>query len=387
MTVFVAQYLENKPADITPKDARERLHRAFDILPLETILLGWNLPAQFEETIAEECIENDAQLYRWHPILTGSAETPAFMRTVNQYGRTINGYQGKSEFTFLCPNRPDVQESIFKEIESIIQRGLFKGLFLDRIRFPSPTFSLDKDLACFCEHCQLAAVKFNLDLQAVRKQIKEFLSRPGGRAQLFRCFFKNQLVDNPIINFLNFRGSSITNLVASISKRLRVNGLNTALDCFSPSLTRLVGQDLTELVPHSVWIKIMTYPRTYGPAGLPFELINLLNWLECEEPGSGISTLRKVVDLKVPSKRKQLDEIGLPSLVISNEIKLAKKMGLNEVFAGIALVQLPGINLISSDQVCADLQAARMADGVVLSWDLWHITDEVLNIIKKIYFH
>ena len=385
MITFAAQYLESPISNATPGIVRERLHRAFDILPLKVILLGWNLPASLEDAIALECTDQKAKLYRWHPLFTGDAATPAIMKTVNRHGQPIRGFQDMPEFTFLCPNRQDVQEFIFEQIENIIQRGIFHGLFLDRVRFPSPTAAPDENLACFCEYCQRAAISFGLDLQRVQLQIEEILSRPRGRLNLVRSLFANRIPGNPLEEFLEFRGNSITRVVEFISKYLRTSGLDTALDCFSPSLAHLVGQDLAALDQLSVWTKIMTYPRTYGPAGLPFELLNLVDWLDIEEQGKGLSALREISELEIPNTRYQLAQIGLPASVISKEIVLARKIGVRKLLVGLALVQLPGVNSINSYQTQADLLAARAADGLVLSWDLWHISDEVLRIVNQIY--
>jgi hypothetical protein len=46
MTLFVVQYLEDSLAiaTIAPEQARAKLHAAFELLPISTVLLGWRLP-------------------------------------------------------------------------------------------------------------------------------------------------------------------------------------------------------------------------------------------------------------------------------------------------------------------------------------------------------
>jgi hypothetical protein len=147
----------------------------------------------------------------------------------------------------------------------------------------------------------------------------------------------------------------------------------------------MVGQDLAALEQISVWMKIMTYPRTFGPAGLPFELLGVLKWLDCEVQDNECGTLREICGLEIPSTREELAQTGLPSSIISTEIALARKMGVHNLLAGLALVQFPGVNAIDPDQARADLQAAHTADGLVLSWDLWLIPDELLILTSQIY--
>jgi hypothetical protein len=52
-------------------------------------------------------------------------------------------------------------------------------------------------------------------------------------------------------------------------------------------------------------------------------------------------------------------------------------MGVTTLLAGLALVDLPGINLVN----LADLAFCQSADGLVLAWDLWHISPQVLGSI------
>jgi len=383
MTLLAAQYLERSGFEITPQAARDRLRRAFEILPFNTILLGWEVLPSIEEAVASECARFGAKLYRWHPLLTSSSHTPIQMRTINRYGQPISGFHDMPEFTFLCPNRPEVQEICIEEIDRIIQHGLFQGLFLDRIRFPSPSTSPSEHLACFCDHCRLVARAEGLDLEETSSYISEILSKPNGRMELIRQLFEHNENNRHIEAFLAFRSASITRMVKFISTHLATGGLDTALDCFSPSLTRLVGQDLRELNDLSIWIKIMTYPRTYGPAGLPFELLGLLDWMDVEGKSDSCKALREICRVKIPDTRAELSQVGLQSKAISQEIALARQTGVKRLLAGLALVDLLGVNDINLEQARSDIQASLEADGLVLSWDLWFIPDMLLEMISR----
>ena len=54
MTILAAQFLELIPGNLTSAQASECLKRAFDILPLTHILLGWEVARGMEAVIAEE---------------------------------------------------------------------------------------------------------------------------------------------------------------------------------------------------------------------------------------------------------------------------------------------------------------------------------------------
>ena len=57
------------------------------------------------------------------------------------------------------------------------------------------------------------------------------------------------------------------------------------------------------------------------------------------------------------------------------------------LLAGIELVEIPGISELTSPQIRADLMALKEAgaDGLSISWDLWHIPDKRLEIVRDIW--
>jgi hypothetical protein len=50
----------------------------------------------------------------------------------------------------------------------------------------------------------------------------------------------------------------------------------------------------------------------------------------------------------------------------------------------VELVEIEGLCALDTTQIASDLRALRAsgADGVVLSWDLWHIPLERLDLVK-----
>ncbi len=100
------------------------------------------------------------------------------------------------------------------------------------------------------------------------------------------------------------------------------HNMDVGLDCYSPALARMVGQDLSALDGIANWIKIMSYPRVFGPAGLSFELFRLANWLIRNGTGE-LEALRILNDasrLPIPLSISELGRLGLPSEVIALEI-------------------------------------------------------------------
>jgi len=382
MRTIAVQYLEYAPRGATPAKVRLRLRQAFELLPISIVILGWDLPPHLEEAVAKETTRHNATLYRWHPLLASDAgfALPDEWRPINLRGEPVPGFKGLPEFTFICPNRTDVQEWIAERIEVAAQRGIYQGLFFDRMRFPSPAENPERHLACFCKYCQRIASDSGLDLEVVRHQIESFLT-DADRAKAFTQALFTPTNDSVLESFFTFRFESITRIIQYAAKLARSHGLSVGLDCFSPTLTRLVGQDLSALNKSCDWIKLMTYPRVFGPAGLPFELRALANWLTTKfkvnqaeakqivNEGSGLS----------------LSANGLESESIAHEIQRGRDAGITNLLAGIALVEVEGIHAPTLEQIRSDIAACKDADGLAISWDLWHIKPEYLSAIQEIW--
>jgi hypothetical protein len=354
MTLFAVQYLEDSPevAEIAPNEAQARLRAAFQSLPLSYVLLGWKLPGALFDACAEETARAGARLYRWHPLLTGDG-------------------------TFT-PRR----------------EWRYQGVFLDRIRYPSPALDPSRTLACFCEDCRRAAREEGLDLEDVRRRVRSLLATPKGARDLIDALLGHPAGDprdmgvEALRAFLRFRASSVSRFVRAVSEAIRGEGLEVGLDCFSPALTWMVGQDLQALDAHCEWIKIMSYGHAMGPAGLPFELLGLVNWLveryEVSE-ARALGWLSAASGLGLPSTREALHDRGLTPQALGSEVRRARAAGVRTLLAGIELVELEGIARPDRAQVTADLRAFRSAgaDGLVLSWDLWHIRPERLEWVRQ----
>ncbi len=385
MAVFAVQYLESPYPDATPARVRRRLRQAFERLPINSVLLGWELTPAIEEAVAEETARQHARLYRWQPLLTGDAHTdlPPEWAVCGPDGNPIPGHAGMPEFTFICPNRSAVADFLSERVESAAATGLFQGLFLDRIRFPSPSLDPGRALACFCKHCTRLAADMGLDLGSVRQSIPALPEKTLLQSLLGHPTEAGSSLES----LLDFRSASITRTVQRVAKQARALNLSIGLDCYSPALTRMVGQDLSELDGCADWIKIMTYPRVFGPAGISFEMLGLADWLiqhGMAEP-EAMQVLRQASGLPVPGTRSELRRSGLGSETIAQEIQRGYEQGVTKLLAGIATVGLENIHQSTPEQIQADLEACRSADGLVISWDLWLTPLEYFDRIQTLW--
>jgi len=400
VTTIAVQFLEDGPgvAAIAPDDARVRLREAFGRLPISHVLLGWNLPRLLLDACREETARAGARLFRWHPLLTGDGTLvprPEW-QMVGLDGTPVPGFRGMPEFTFVCPNRPAVREAVLGHLQDVLRPGDYQGVFLDRIRYPSPTADPARLLACFCDDCRRAAAADGLDLEEARRRIGALVSAPERTPAFIRALLALPASEaddadlTALRAFNDFRARSVTRCVRAAADLARTQGLEVGLDCFSPALTPLVGQDLAALDPCGDWIKIMVYGHTFGPAGLPYELLNLAGWLMGQRSAAereALGWLSQATRLPLPVTCADLRERGLAAEALELETRRGRSAGVNWLLAGLELVEMEGVTRLDPQQIVADLHAFREAgaDGLVLSWDLWHIPPDRLELVRRVW--
>ena len=390
MNYLTVQYLEYRPelAGLSPEEVGARLVDAADRLPLTHLLVGWDLPPPLLEVCQQVTRRMGIKLYRWHPLLTGDGvfvPQPAW-KVVGAGGKRISGFKGMPEFTFVCPNHPAGRAALLAHLDDILGSNQYDGLFLDRIRFPSPAENPIEDLGCFCEYCQAEASRQGLDLEKVRQRLLQLVETMDGRLELVDNLFRP--TDPVLEDFFRFRQRSLNVLLAEIARRTHAAGLEVGLDCFAPSLARMVGQSLEELGRGVDWVKIMVYAHTMGPAGLPFELIGLVNWLVQTaglDERQVMTYLGRSCGLALPAGRAELIKCGLDAATLGEEIRRGVANTPAPVLAGIELVDIPEVTSLDPGQIKMDLQAFRQAGaaGLALSWDLWWMPGKYLDLVAE----
>jgi hypothetical protein len=398
------QYLEDGPlaAGITPDRAAARLRAAFARLPLTHVLLGWNLSPAVRDACRAETARAGARLYRWHPLLTGDGVVmprPEW-QTIGLSGERVPGFGDMPEFTFVCPNRPAVQEAVAARLDALCEGGCYDGMFLDRIRFPSPMAAPLRDLACFCPDCRRAAAAEGLDLDLLRRRTLDLLGDPSRLEHAVAALFHPPgEIDPPparaadldlaaLRTLLRFRTRSVTGAVRRAAEQLHARGLEVGLDCFSPAVAWAVGQDIGALDVHGDWVKIMSYGHTHGPAGMPFELLALAGWLVAAgwDEARALAALARAAQLPLGSTPADLRAHGLPPAALGAEARRARAAGVRVLLAGIELVDVEGATRLDDAQIEADLRAFCRAgiDGLALSWDLSHMPLDRLDLVRRV---
>ncbi len=395
MATLAIQYLESNPkAPI--REVRNKLRAALERLPISLVIIGWNLPDELIDLCADECSRAMALLYRWQPLLTsdGVFEVKTEWSAIGLNGEPVPGFEDLPEFTFACPNNSEVQDAVLKRIQVLALDDRYQGLFLDRIRFPSPMEDPGKQCACFCEACRKAALSEGLDIPKIKDHITSLLSHPEGVRKFIHCLFNAATGENDyhsLRSLLQFRIQSITGLISKAADSIHAQGKFVGLDCFSPALTHSVGQDLHELAACSDWVKIMSYAHTYGVAGLPYEFSAIARWLIRQkgftEP-EAIQLLSEATDLPFPESLADFRITGFAPEVLARETKRAVNAGVEKCLPGIELVDEEDLTNLNPEQIRADLKAYSDAGaaGLVLSWDLWFMPLERLELILDFGF-
>ncbi|MBC7315149.1 MAG: hypothetical protein H5T70_01840, partial [Chloroflexi bacterium] len=291
---YMLQYLEPGPHldQVSPRQAAQRLHAILSALPIEGVLLGWDLPMALVEACAREAQKAGAALYLWHPLLTAQGAPPQWpsWRAIGPTGQPVPAYRDLPEFTFLCPNHPEAREFVMARLRKALQEGPFAGVFLDRIRWPSPSEGLRSHMACFCPFCRCEATKKGITLASIQQTLCQ---RP--LAEVLTALFKK---DDSLGAWMRWREETICEMVREAAEALRSEGKRVGLDTWSPALAPLVGQALEVLSSWADWVKVMTYRHTWGPAGLPYEVAHLARQITAEKgEEKAISTLGSLLGL------------------------------------------------------------------------------------------
>ncbi len=398
--MITIQYLEDSP-DLPQLDENivvRQLREAHQRLPFTHLLIGWHVPPALLEGCRREAQRLGIRFLRWQPLLAGDASlviSPAW-RVVTVAREQLEGIPQRASFDFICPSHPEVQPALIQHIHNMLQHGLYDGFFLDRIRFPSPSSDPTRDLGCFCEHCQRKAAAQGLDIRGIRALLLEHTRHEKGRITLVQALlggntgFDDAQLGDILAPYMQFRAQSVVDFLSAVSHPLAEAHMEVGLDCFSPGLAKMVGQDLAGLNQFGSWVKLMTYAHTFAPAGIPYELAGLYNYLVSAtrlEQAGAIKLMETATGISLPPTRVRLEQDGINPSALAQELERGMEQCSRPVLAGVELVDLEGVTRLNAAQIESDLRAIQRVGvaGLSLSWDLRRIPLERLSLVKQIY--
>jgi hypothetical protein len=386
---------------LDPLSMVETVRRVQEEIDLDFLIVGIReAPDVFREFCGSGRPVGDAIL--WYGALSDIEGMEDSDLVVNWRGEPSRGWGGwagnggevEETFRFVCPNNPAVRAKAVGRLGELLARYDFAGVFLDKIRFPSPANGADEMLSCFCGHCRDAAKAVDLDLDAVIMiladgAIDPCVSRPEATGDEAPSWLEALVAGSPILSrFLRFRAGSVAALVAELAEQARGMGRKVSLDLFSPCLARLVGQDYLRLRQHCDWAKPMTYRLALGPAGLRLEIPALVDGVARR---FGVDEAR-IVDWC--SRHAALDrnmlletrESAVPISFIQAEIAAAVRiLAPAPVYFGLELVRQPGVIDVDPAHVADMVKAGSAANaaGLVISWDLMHAPIDCVRALAE----
>ncbi len=371
-----------------------------DEIGLKALMIGVNLEKPEMRLVFEKCRSLNIETYLWYPVL---ADLPKHLDYDGMLSQGFGNYGSSfilqsqrdsgEDFSFVCPNMEEKDGRLRNFYISILDDFEFDGVFLDKIRYPSPANGLSEVLGCRCPVCRsLAQDNSVFDDDAVIS-VFETIKNTKKLVDL-----KNVLssVYEVLKNFLSFRSKSIYRLVKRYSDIARERNLKIGIDLFSPSISHVVSQDYASLSSLCDWIKPMVYLKTMGPAGVPMEIYSLIKSLRflnnyIEESGI-MECMEELLHMNLSVSMQNMAHNGIPMINFPLEIKKAFSC-LRDSSAKI----YPGFEAVSFPPVC-DVNAKNIKDclihvehlnldGFVLSWDISKIPYENIKAVSGFYGH
>ena len=391
----------SSPDALNPVGMVGTVRRVQEVIDLDLLIVGFR---EASDAFREFCgpsrpVEETAL---WYGVLSDIEGLEDSDLVVSWRGERSSGWGDWAEkgggveetFRFVCPNNPAVREKAVGRLRELLGRYAFSGVFLDKIRFPSPANGVDEMLSCFCDHCRDEAKRVDLDLDSVVKILADRAISPcasGAETSGHEAspWLDALFVGSPILShFLRFRADSVVALVAELAEQARQMGRKVSLDLFSPCIAPLVGQDYGRLKRHCDWAKPMTYRLAQGPAGLRLEIPALID---------GVASrfgLNEVQIVEWSARHAGFDgdmlletrERAVPMSFIQEEIDAAvRALAPIPVYFGLELVRQPGVIDVDPTHVAEMVKAGRAASaaGLVISWDLMHVPIDCLRALAE----
>lgn len=401
--------LNNIPNNYLHKNdnLKKKLAIAKEALNLDALMIWSDINKKDLDLVRRICRDFKIKTYLWYPIL---ADIPDFKIEQEQSVETFGGLrgygkngcwdklgEGEEDFLFLCSSDEEHIRRIFDQYQNKIKENGFDGVFLDRIRFPSPSNGFELLFSCFCKSCLNKFYNnYGEDLKGYRNQaktvFKKFKTIDINYLQTCQSFF-DIIIRDSLKKFYDFRKQNIYQVLKMFADKAKQMGKLVGVDLFAPSLAPLVSQDYQLLAKTCDWIKPMIYCHTSSPAGLPLELYCFIRAILDINPaldeGQLIREISRIIGVDLPSQINELLKIGISEHIICSEMQKIKEFNLPEeidIYIGIEAVQIPEVCNIDRSILKKYLKSVIKADskGIILSWDLLKIPDENLKLAGDI---
>jgi len=340
----------------TPQEIIQKIETITSKISVTRVLFGWYKDKEFNKQIRDYLKSKNIQCIFKLPVfseITDLEQEQAFVYHKILEDKTNHSFYKNDKFDFLCPSSKKNLDYILALFEKIDNGVNYDGVFLDRIRYPSPSLNQNSIYGCCCEECN--KLYKNIDINSITNfNIK---NRDG---------FIYQYEDNQLNQLMRIKRSIITEDIRYLSNHFKQKQKIVGIDTFYPVLADFVGQDLKSISEIVDFIKPMNYYKTFAPAGIPYELDginrdckrslmgcyeNEIESIDCSvETSKELMKMNPNCDITIGIDANNIDSICTSNPeYIQNHIKSLEKVGIKEV---------------------------------VLSWNIMLIDDELFDKIK-----
>jgi hypothetical protein len=369
-----------------------------------TRLLLWNcLGQEYLDAVASACLVAGVELYLWYPVFADrlSPESEQEIKIQSAWGHIGYGErglwkgidQGEETFVFSCPNAVQSQEIFHSDYLRLIDSGIFNGVFLDRIRYPSPSNGLEMLFSCFCPVCMQTYAKAGIDPIELKNRTKKiFTNIPILESVLENCTSWNGFLKISGIDILHtVKVQSVHKTFSWLAAEAKKRKMDIGADLFTPGLAPLVGQDYDLFHAQCNWIKPMTYFFARGPAGIQLEMQSLKNGMRemtyWDEPKIN-NFIQRITNLPMESSSDSTADSIVSLQYLRNEVSAAIKVGRSDncsVYPGIEMVRHPRFSPAITKKMLNDALSylPHETQGIIPSWNLLYIPDEYYRMVLK----
>lgn len=317
-----------------------RLDTVTSMVPVEKVIIGWNLDPQPYRQIGEYLHSKGIKMLLWLPVFSEIGHIEPTEQSVDIWGEMTESFnlQEGEDFTFYCPSSPVNIAAVKTVYQQYFSDCGFDGVFLDKIRTASYVAGESGVLSCGCERCMEIYAQKGVDIDA----LKDTMCKD----------------DNVFRTFLKAKADIVAESVGDIAQWFHGMGLEVGLDLFAPEIADIVGQDYVELSKHADFVKPMMYRKTDAPAGIGFE--------------------KRFSD-------PDFSDEAMDYAYLLNELEKAAEMASCPVYPGIEVNYREDIARTTPEYVRESMKAVRAAGlpGAVLAWDVMLAPDSHLEAVVK----
>ena len=358
--------------------------------PQELILSVGETSRDLARAIMEHCKRRGVPVSLWTMVF---ADRPRSLSSLPyaEDARGKTGYgalgvwgdigKGDEKFLFHCPSAVrDDEEGIARAIHFAKAVGA-QGLFLDRIRYPSPANGLEFLGACSCPRCREAYAIWSGEPWPDLAELAIRCAADGAQgADRFLAEAEGAL---------RFRSSLVTKTVARYAEAAHNANLRVGLDLFAPSLATFVGQDYRALSAHVDFMKPMLYCKAFATSGLPLEFRLLMRGLE--QSGVEAAKARDFVSRFSGIDAEALDIVhaggSFPTSFAASEFRRGlclidpSSRYKPEMYAGIELVDHEAYATKIDESVRDSYLKSLSGRSIAVCWNILYVPREHIDAI------